>query len=160
MNRLSLVVRSTRSALSTMATRSFGSAPSKKGKETTKAYIPEGQSTQADDHTKKYIQMIDSKPRPRAPYTEEELEDHARIARAYNAEMRLQHDNNKHEMSVKIWMKNEAVKSIGGHWGEEAKKVDIHNLPPLWRKLTTYTPPIEGFDVRKYDSTNPTQKKQ
>ena len=148
---------------SCVPSRRFGSAPSGKGKakkDTKKSFEFEGQSTQQDDHTKKYIQMIDSKPRPRNPYTEDELAEHARIARAYNAEKRLEHDDVQHDISVKIWMKNEALKNIGGQWGIEANKIEEGNYPPLWRKHPSFTPPIEGFDVRKYDSMNPIGKKE
>jgi len=102
--------------------------------------------------------MIDSLPRPHPGFTPEEKEDHARIYKAYNLERRVMHDDEQHDLSVKMRMKIEALKHIGGQWGVEAKKVEVGNYPPLWRKMMTVTPPIEGFDVRKYESMNPNLK--
>lgn len=54
------------------------------------------------------------------------------------------------DLHRKIKLKLEAINALPKELQEEAKTVDTTPFPPN-RRLTTWTPPIPGFDASRYD---------
>lgn len=93
--------------------------------------------------------------RVKATFPPEVMEEHARIAKEYNRQYFIRTNRLKHDIANKIWMKNEAYKALPAELQPAANKPDLNHkprdapTPPLY-----FTPPIKGFDVKKYVSNS------
>ncbi|KAL7540927.1 hypothetical protein ACHAWF_006822 [Thalassiosira exigua] len=103
------------------------------------------------------------KPPPPSP---EERERRYNVGSNYNIGCFKQHNEQNHDLAVKIRMKRYAIrmlpregqigdeevdgKSVYGMWREEAVKLNDSWAPPDHRPIPMFTPPIEGFDPSIY----------
>uniref|UniRef100_A0A7S2U755 Large ribosomal subunit protein mL40 n=1 Tax=Attheya septentrionalis TaxID=420275 RepID=A0A7S2U755_9STRA len=95
-----------------------------------------------------------NKPNP-PPASEEEMARRSEIGRNYNIGTFKQHNALNHDLTCKLKMKNHAISMLpkNSTLREEALKIDmddIENHPPKWRSIPTWTPPIPGFDPKKF----------
>ena len=86
--------------------------------------------------------------RSRDLFSEEELEEHARIGREYNRQRMIQDNQINKDLSTKIWLQQEAMRALPDHLRKHAEVVDEEPPPrdrpyPIW-----YTPPIPGANFK------------
>lgn len=78
------------------------------------------------------------------PFTAEEKERHAEIARRYGKMSVVRHNHYMRDLQTKIDMKWEAINALPAELQAEALEVDDEPWPEE-RGFATWTPPIEGF---------------
>jgi hypothetical protein len=83
-------------------------------------------------------------------FTPEELVEHSRIAREYQRQSTIVHNQLQKDMTDKIWMQQEAMRSLPEHLRAAALICDETPPPedrpwPIWD-----TPPIAGFNPQDY----------
>jgi hypothetical protein len=83
-------------------------------------------------------------------FTDEELKKHKEIAKEYQRQCTIRHNRRESDLSTKIWLQQEAMRSLPDDLRLQAEVID-DTPPPKDRPWAAYaTPPIKGFDVRKY----------
>ena len=75
---------------------------------------------------------------------------HQAIGKRYNIEFNRRHNAQMADLHRKIKLKLEAMKALPEELQEEAKIIDLTPFPAT-RRLTTWTPPIPGFEAGRYD---------
>ena len=85
-------------------------------------------------------------------YSEEELAEHARIAKTYQRK-RLEETNlmNK-DIADKIWLQQEAMRALPDHLRAAAEVIDDEPPPPDREFTIWQTPPIKGFNIKDYEN--------
>ena len=85
-------------------------------------------------------------PRLRRPkFDQETYAKHAAIARLYNRNMRKLNDRVNGDLQLKIDIQQFAIDTLPLHMRAHATYIDDLPLPPLDRRMPTWTPPIPGF---------------
>lgn len=95
----------------------------------------------ADDH---------SLSRFKPEFTPEEKEHHKEIARRYIKEARNRDNKTNKDIADKIWMQQEAMRSLTGPLLEAASVIDDTPPPPDRPWAIWQTPPIKNFDINAY----------
>jgi hypothetical protein len=87
-------------------------------------------------------------------FSEEELAEHARIAKQYTVESFRRTNEINRDLSNKIWLQQEALRALPDHLLEHAYSAEGISVPPQRLMPMYYTPPVKDFDIRKYISTS------
>lgn len=82
--------------------------------------------------------------------TREEREANFKIGKEYNIQFQKRANAMEADLQRKIKLKLEAIEALPTSLKEEAF-TEVDTLFPHNRRLTTWTPPIPGFDPAKYD---------
>ena len=98
----------------------------------------------------RFVEVAEEANKFKPSFTEEELKEHERIAKEYQRQMSIRHNTLEKDLSTKIWLQQEALRSIPPELYEHATLVD-DTPPPANRPWPFFaTPPIEGFDPKEY----------
>jgi hypothetical protein len=89
----------------------------------------------------------------RPKYSAEELAEHHRIGRTYNIESFKRHNRDQKDYATKCWLASEALKSMRADLKVHASIIDDTPPPPDRPWAVFYTPPIKGFKLKDYMST-------
>jgi Mitochondrial ribosomal protein L28 len=94
---------------------------------------------------------LDAPVRKEPPISEEEKARRFVIGRNYTIGRFRFHNETEHDLTCKIRMKQHAIKMLprGSTLKEEALKIS-EEMPPAWRPIPVWTPPIPGFDPSLY----------
>lgn len=94
---------------------------------------------------------LDAPERKEPPISEEEKARRYQIGRNYTIGRFRQHNENEHDITCKIHMKQHAIKMLprDSKLREEALKIS-EEMPPAWRPIPVWTPPIPGYDPSHY----------
>lgn len=88
--------------------------------------------------------------RTKLDWSEEEEKEHYRIGRTYNINSFVRHQRLSKDLADKIWLMQEAVRSLPPTLEAAAREID-DTPPPKDRPWATWsTPPIKGFDSSPY----------
>eukprot|EP00578_Thalassiosira_sp_NH16_P018153 CAMPEP_0181112362 /NCGR_PEP_ID=MMETSP1071-20121207/19777_1 /TAXON_ID=35127 /ORGANISM="Thalassiosira sp., Strain NH16" /LENGTH=135 /DNA_ID=CAMNT_0023196335 /DNA_START=285 /DNA_END=692 /DNA_ORIENTATION=+ len=112
------------------------------------------------------IKAYDAPYRKPPPASEEEMERRYHVGRNYNIGCFNRHNEENHDLAVKIRMKGHALKmlpkegapgdeivkgkSVYGWWKNEALQFNDKWGPPDHRPIPMHTPPIDDFDIDLY----------
>lgn len=83
-------------------------------------------------------------------FSEKDQKRHQVIGKTYNIEFNRRHSAQMGDLHRKIKLKLEAIKALPKELQDEAKTIDP-TPPPATRRLTTWTPPIPGFEAGRHD---------
>jgi hypothetical protein len=85
------------------------------------------------------------------PADEEEMARRERILKNYTIGKFQQHNQENHDLACKLKMKKHAINMLpkNSKLREKALQVD-DTMPPRWRKMPAWTPPIPGFDPSEF----------
>ncbi|GAB5036289.1 Hypothetical protein NocV09_03700050 [Nannochloropsis oceanica] len=98
-----------------------------------------------------YIKMIDEPPGQLTRAFPEETQAKFRaIGHKYNVEYNRRASRHAGDLHRKVKLKLEAINALPEELQAEANTMDFTPFP-LGRRITTYTPPIPGFEAGKYD---------
>ena len=121
------------------------------GPNANKAKKGKGSSEKAEaEHLTKFMMAAEEAKSFKPQFTEEELIEHAKIARTYQRNMtKMQNKLNK-DLSDKIWLQQEALRALPDNLRIKAEMLDETPPPadrpwPLWM-----TPPIPGFNPKSF----------
>lgn len=97
------------------------------------------------------LRSLDAPMRKPPEISPEEQERRKEIGRNYVIGCFNEHNERNHDLSCKIKMKQHAVSMLPkrSKIKEEALKIS-DEMPPTWRKVPTWTPPIENFDPEMF----------
>jgi hypothetical protein len=85
---------------------------------------------------------------------EEEIVRRAEILRNYTIGRFKQHNEDNHDLTCKIRMKQHAIKMLPRDSKLKEKALEVDSVgPPRWRNIPVWTPPIPGFDPRVFRTT-------
>ena len=85
-------------------------------------------------------------------YSDEELAEHARIAKNYQRKKLQEKNKMNKDIADKIWLQQEAMRALPDHLRAAAEVID-DEPPPEDREFTIWqTPPIKGFNIRDYEN--------
>jgi hypothetical protein len=88
------------------------------------------------------------------PADEEELARRERIRKAYTVGKFKQHNEENHDLTCKLKLKQHALKMLPRDSKLKEKALQIDSAgPPRWRRIPAWTPPIPGFDPNKFTLT-------
>jgi hypothetical protein len=99
---------------------------------------------------KLYLRDEHSISRFKPEFTPEEKERHKEIARHYIKESRNRDNKTNKDIADKIWIQQEAMRSLTGHLLEAASVIDDTPPPPDRPWAIWQTPPIKNFDMNAY----------
>lgn len=110
-------------------------------------HAPDGASKQLNQ----ILAALDAPVRKEPPISAEETERRYQIGRNYVIGCFEQHNDLNHDLACKLQLKRHALKMLPkeGRLREEALKIDM-SVPPLWRNLPVWTPPIPDFDPSQF----------
>jgi hypothetical protein len=81
------------------------------------------------------------------PPDEQELARRQEILKNYTIGIFRKHNQENHEISVKLKLKKHAIKMLPKNSKLREKALEVDDLmPPRWRKMPAWTPPIPGFN--------------
>jgi hypothetical protein len=84
-------------------------------------------------------------------FSEVELAEHSRIAKEYNRQMFIYDNQMKKDLSIKIWLQQEALRSLPVDLRNLAEVVD-ETPPPKNRPYPMWlTPPVPGLELENPD---------
>jgi len=110
----------------------------------------EGSKKQEVEWMNKFIMTSEAAKNYKPDYSEEEKAEHARIAMEYYRKMTELNNKIDKELATKIWLQQEALRSLPDNLRIAAEIID-DTPPPPDRPWPVYaTPPIKGFNVRDY----------
>ena len=94
---------------------------------------------------------LDAPERKEPPVSDEEKARRYTIGRNYTIGRFRLHNENEHDLACKIRLKQHAIQMLprDSKLKEEALKIS-DEMPPLWRPIPVWTPPIPGFDPSMY----------
>jgi hypothetical protein len=92
------------------------------------------------------LAALDAPERKEPPISDEEKARRHEIGRNYVIGRFNQHNEIEHDLSCKIQMKKHAIKMLPRNYLREEALKPNDEMPPLWRHLPVWTPPIPGFD--------------
>ncbi len=97
------------------------------------------------------LRALDAPMRKPPDASPEEMKRRHHVGRNYVIGCFRQHNQENHDLQCKITLKLHAVKLLPKQSKiKEAALVISDEPPPAWRKIPTWTPPIEGFDPEEY----------
>jgi hypothetical protein len=134
-----------------VATRGFKQkAGSQKSEKATEVDNQRGSAKKEGEAINKFIAMAEAAKNWKPPYTEEELAAHAVIAKEHARQnMRRTNKFNK-DLSTKIWLMQEALRSMPPALAANALIIDETPPPPDRPWPFFDTPPIPGFNAKDY----------
>ncbi|KAL7536297.1 hypothetical protein ACHAXR_007062 [Thalassiosira sp. AJA248-18] len=137
-----------------------------KEKRGSSASVLKAKELKANKNTELMRKAFDAPFREPPKASPEEMERRHNIGRNYVIGCFKRHNEENHDLAVKIRMKKYALrmlpreghlgddmvneKSLYGRWREEAMKINDLWGPPDHRQVAMHTPPIEGFDPSIY----------
>ena len=85
------------------------------------------------------------------PADTEEMARREQVRKAYTIGKFKQHNQENHEIACKLQMKKHAMNLLpkNSKLREKALEVD-DTMPPRWRKMPAWTPPIPGFSPSEF----------
>ena len=94
----------------------------------------------------------------KVPFSDEEMVEHERIAKVFNAESFRYKNRTDKDLTNKIYLMKEAIAVMPAHLCEAALKVD-ETPPPQDRPWALFsTPPIKDFNVKEYMKADEDEK--
>lgn len=109
-----------------------------------------GSEKQASESLTKFLTAAEEAKAFKPKFSEEELAEHATIARTY--QRKLTELNNKlgKDLTNKIWLQQEALRAMPDNLRAKAEQIDDTPPPPdrpwpLWD-----TPPVKDFDAKQF----------
>ena len=136
--------------------RSFSDAadgPKQKQVKAKKKVKSSGKDTESQRSKELNIIMaaLDAPVRKEPPISEEEKAHRFQIGRNYTIGRLRQHNENEHDLTCKIRMKQHAINMLprGSKLKEEALE-ESEEMPPRWRNIPVWTAPIPGFDPSEF----------
>jgi hypothetical protein len=87
-------------------------------------------------------------------FSAEEKAEHSAIATEYNRQTSLEDMRYSRDLATKVWLQQRAIAAIPSE-ALKAAALELDNEPPPQTRPFPFfdTPPIDGFNVRKYDGT-------
>ncbi|CAG8584573.1 12091_t:CDS:1 [Cetraspora pellucida] len=148
-----------RSTLSTTAIRGFLARSDKKSKGSPPPGMPGSQNTNITDTRYQIIKRIlYETPKPELPkMTEQDLERHQTIDRAWKLFLRNQQEKRENELAAKYRMLNEAnieLEKLGPRLFNSAQ-MGNKIMFPRQMKIPTETPPLNGWNYDYKPPSNP-----
>jgi hypothetical protein len=129
-------------------------AGSQKSEKATEGDNKRGSDKKEGEAINKFIAMAEAAKNWKPPYTEEELAAHAVIAKEHARQnMRRTNKFNK-DLSTKIWLMQEALRSMPPALAANALVIDETPPPPDRPWPFFDTPPIPGFNAKDYVKGN------
>jgi hypothetical protein len=126
-----------------------------KVKKKTKGRGDSKESSESEDKIlKTLIACLDAPTQKEPPQPPDEMARRFQVGRNYGIGMLLDHNKENHDIMCKIHLKNHAIKMLpkNTRLREEALKIR-QEMPPEWRHLPVWEPPIPGIDPRKMTQT-------
>jgi hypothetical protein len=109
-----------------------------------------GEGKGALESLNRFVEMAEEAKAFKPDFTEEELQEHERIAKEYQRQSFRRHNALEKDVSNKIWLQQEALRAMPHDLYEEAIKID-DTPPPANRPWPFFdTPPIEDFNIKDY----------
>ncbi|KAL3919417.1 MAG: hypothetical protein SGILL_003763 [Bacillariaceae sp.] len=85
------------------------------------------------------------------PADEDEKMRREKVLKNYTIGKFQQHNQENHEIAAKLKMKKHAINMLPKNSKLKEKALEIDDtLPPRWRKIPAWTPPIPGFDPSEF----------
>lgn len=78
------------------------------------------------------------------------MAEHAAVGREYQRQSTIRHNRFQKDLADKIWLQQEAMKSLPSDLRELAEVVDEEPPPPERPFPIFATPPIKGFNAMEY----------
>ena len=75
--------------------------------------------------------------------------EHARIGQEYNRQTSIRHHQQNKDLTMKIYLRDQALEALPEHLQAHAKTPD-YALFPQGRSAPSYTPPIRDFNAEQY----------
>lgn len=110
----------------------------------------------SDDSSSKDLKLImaclDAPMKKEGPIPDEEKERRYKIGRDHVIGRFKQHNEMAHDLTCKMRLKAHAINMLPKNTKlrEQALKIS-DEMPPKWRNIPVWTPPIEGFDPEEYN---------
>lgn len=110
-----------------------------------------GKKDDGDKNLNLMLAALNAPERKEPPISEEERQRRHEIGRNYVIGRFRQHNDIDHDLTCKLYLKRHAIKMLpkGSKIQEEALKIDDSTVP-LWVNIPVWTPPIPGFDPKKF----------
>ena len=118
----------------------------KKGKKSDSS-SQKGADTAAQRNIKLLMESLDAPYRKEGPVSAQEMERRAQVAKNYTIGSFRQHNEIDHDLNCKLKMKQHAIRMMKTHPELKEAALQISDeMPPRWRQIPVWTPPIAGFD--------------
>ena len=112
-----------------------------------------GEGKGMQDTLNRFVEVAEEAKRFKPEYSEEELAEHSRIAKEYQRQSQIRHNQMEKDISTKIWLQQEALRAIPTDMYEACVEID-DTPPPANRPWPFFaTPPVEDFNPRDYMKT-------
>lgn len=131
--------------------RCLSDAPAKKQSNVRKDKKPKGSDGSRSKEFELVVACLDAPMKQEPSITEEEKIRRYNIGRNYVIGRFREHNKIDHDITCKIKMKQHAIKMLpkNSKIREEALKIS-NEMPPPWRNIPVWTPPIPDFDPSKF----------
>ena len=98
----------------------------------------------------KFVLAAEAAKQFKPKFSEDEQRQHETIAREYQVQMRRRSNRHGKDIACKIWLQEEALRSLPLSLQKSAEAID-EMPPPSNRPWALYqTPPLKGFDIRNF----------
>lgn len=88
-------------------------------------------------------------------FTEEEKAEHMRIGKEYNRQRMIQHNKMNKDLSLKMWLQDEAMNAMPVELLQHALEID-YTPPPRDRPWPIFkTPPIHELNLKDLEEDEP-----
>lgn len=105
----------------------------------------------ASKNMKLVMAALDAPMKQELAITEEEKERRHRIGRAHVIGRFREHNEIDHDLTCKIHVKQHAVKMLPRNSPIRDAALSVNTtMPPPWRHIPVWTPPIPGFDPSQF----------
>lgn len=131
--------------------RSFSDADAPKKKQQKakkKSKVAAGPDVAGQKNLQLILDSLNAPIRKEGKISEEERQRRHEIGRKYVIGRFRQHNEQEHDLTCKIHLKQHAIKMLPKN-NEKLRNAALEvsqEMPPPWRHIPVWTPPIEGFD--------------
>ncbi len=109
------------------------------------------QDSMASKNMKIVMAALDAPMKAERAVSEEEKERRYQIGRNHVIGRFRQHNEIDHDLTCKIHLKQHAIRMLPRHSPLRDAALSINTtMPPPWRQLPVWTPPIPGFDPSQF----------
>lgn len=124
----------------------------KKKKKSSSANSGQGETGGRNKQLDLILASLDAPMKVEGDIPDEEKQRRYEIGRNYVIGRFRQHNEIDHDLTCKLHMKRHAINMLPKRTKlrEEALKIEMEPTPPLWRRMPVWTPPIPGFDPKKF----------
>jgi hypothetical protein len=97
------------------------------------------------------LSSLDAKSIKPPPADKEETARRNEVVKNYTIGKFTRHNEENHDLACKLRMQKHALKMMPKNSELKAKALEIEDVgPPRWRNIPAWTPPIPGFDAKKF----------